>query len=203
MFEIEIFNNAFNGGKAIRNPSFLLVPKKWSRFDALVILPAHHILLFIESKVGSDGTHGASGHETIQPIRNLEAAFFLTTLPESQYRGWDFRYLLLCPKSADGKRKQCEEFFLGGYGDELDRYDNHLLNENTAVCAERAGYTKPWQQIRPLIKDRLAVVYWSQMMDALCKAGFDRNVYLQKLSFIDASIAEATKRRWIAAGIAE
>lgn len=208
LFEVRTFNNAFNGGMTIRNPSFLVVEKKWSRFDALVICPIARILLFIESKVESDGTHGASGYETPQPIRNVETAFFLTTLPDSQYFGWDFRYMLLCPKAAVGVSKECEQFFAGRHDGDLNGYDSYLSDATNTVriCADRAGFREQWQELRATLNKRLAVVHWNEMMDALCKSGFDRKNYLQGLSSIDRhdeTIVAATKSRWAAAGVEE
>jgi hypothetical protein len=68
MFEVKTFNNALNGGKTIRNPSFLEVPGEWSKFDALVVLPFAKTLVFFECKVNADGTHGASGYDLPQPF---------------------------------------------------------------------------------------------------------------------------------------
>ena len=206
LFEVGTFNNAFNGGKTIRNPSFLDVKGEWSRFDAIVICPIARILLFIESKVESDGTRGASGHEIPQQIRNVETAFFLTTLPDSLYSGWDFRYILLCPKATAKLDKECERFFADRHVSDLEKYDRYLSDVANAkkVHAGRVDYREQWQEFRGTLSKRLAIVYWSEMMDALCKSGFDRKNYLHRLSSIDRhdqTIVAATKTRWDAAGI--
>lgn len=206
LFEVRTFNNAFNGGKTIRNPSFLVVKNEWSRFDALAIFPIARTLVFFESKVESDGTHGAGGYDLPQPIRNLETAFFLTTLPDSQYRGWDFRYVLLCPRNALGASKECERFFVDGHTDELTKYDQRLLDIANAsrICSSRASFRPQWQLLRETLRSKLAIIYWSELLDALRQQGFEPNRYFEQIAPIEKhgqSLMIATKRRWQLAGL--
>lgn len=206
LFEVRTFNNAFNGGKTIRNPSFLAVSGEWSRFDALVIFPIARTLVFFECKVESDGTHGASGHELAQPIRNLETAFFLTVLSDSQYCGWDFRYVLLCPRNELGGAKECERFFVDGHASELAKYDGYLSSASNALllCPSRTTFHPQWQSLRENLKDKLAIIYWNDLLDAICEGGFDPNRYFEQIDPIakdGQSLVIATKQRWNAAGL--
>lgn len=202
LFEVRTFNHAFNGGETIRNPSFLTVEKEWSRFDALVILPVAKTLVFIESKVESDGKHSACGYNIPQPIRNLETAFFLTTLPESQYEGWDFRYLLLCPRNDE---KYCHSFFSKCYAADLDDYEEQLSNSLVSkTFANRKKFKEPWNTLRKNLGAHLAIVYWSEMMAELYRVGFNHHKYFRNLASIEkhgTTPVEATKNRWSISGI--
>lgn len=201
LFEVRTFNNAFNGGSTIRNPSFLRVDGEWSRFDALVILPAAETLVFIESKVGADGIHGAAGHDVPQPIRNLETAFFVTTLPESQYEGWSFRYMLLCPKAAGGTIR---DFVEGAFEQPLLNYDTLLSTPTAQLHADRGKYRESWMALRDNLPQHFAVVHWDDVLNALCDSGFDPSSYLRNLATIQPSgdeLVAATRGRWGIAGI--
>jgi hypothetical protein len=210
LLEVKTFNNAFNGGQTVRNLSFLVVKGEWSRFDALVILPAARTLVFIESKVGSDGKHGAGGHDVKQQVRNVETIFFLTNLPDSQYRDWKFRYVLLCPGAAVPQaRKDCESFFQNqGHVRDLDGHDAVLKtlheSKNPDLNVGRYELRDKWADFRRDLDSKLLVLTWNQMMQALCDAGFDPVRYLDRLSRLEADlpgIVNATSERWRTSGI--
>jgi hypothetical protein len=206
LFELSTFSDAFNGGKAVQDPSFLKGNGESSCFDAITILPAARTLVFFESNLDVDGTHGARQHNVEQSIRHLEAAFFLTTLPESQYCGWDFRYVLLCPKNSTKTGKEFERFFTDGNNSHLDEYELRLADpENLQnLCPSRAAYRLQWDTLRSRLSQHLSVIYWSDIMAELVELGFDPQNYLRNLAAIDRHdnrLVPATKRRWTTAGI--
>jgi hypothetical protein len=206
LFEVSTSSDAFNGGKTITNASFLVVDGESSCFNAITILPAARTLVFFDSKVEADGTHGASGHDLAQPLQHLETAFFLTTLPESQYCGWDFRYVLLCPRNAAKASKDCERFFLDGNDSQLNEYDLHLSNPATSksISSNRTAYRPQWDVLRGKLKQHLEVIYWDDIMAELISLGFAPQNYLQNLAAIDRhdnKLVRATKRRWAVTGI--
>ena len=206
LFEVKTHNRALNGGVEIRNPSFLKVEREWSRFDALVICPVARTLIFIESKLEADGNHGAANHETPQPVRILEAAFFLTTAEESLFKGWDFRCLLLCPAKGS---TNVEKFFGGRFEEALDKHDKYVANNPKMRCDSRSSYLDKWKELRGTLKSKLAVSHWNDVMLALEEAGdnrrFNSEAFLREAGKVElhgVNAGGSASRRWAIAGVA-
>ena len=107
LFEFEIMNAAFHSvqGKPFKELSFLDIrkseKKKWSRFDAVLIVPNEKLFIFFEAKFNSDSTPTTKDYLFIDQImRNLESAFLLTNHQDSLYKDWKFKYVVICPRKT-------------------------------------------------------------------------------------------------------
>lgn len=182
LFELEIMNQAFHPAKGDRTKafnclSFLQIPdhKAWSQFDAVLIAPQEQkgLLYFIEAKLGSDVSLGTTAYPYVnQIVRNLEAAFLLTNHDDSQYKGWDFRYLLVCPRKPLQYRATYYACVLGTtplpagkVGELLDCYRSLLTTEYAGKQSpEFAAYFDAFRREAP---SRVAVTDWTTVGDEL------------------------------------
>lgn len=211
VFEIEVHNDALNCGKTIQNPSFLKVERRWSQYDALLVFPIAEILVFIEAKVNSKKAHGTKDYPDVpQPVRNVEAAFFITKLKESKYKDWDFRYMLICPKSENGAGSEIEKFFGNGkegHGQVLRQYtEKYLDKKDPAVLRDQLGlYLEDWKNLQDELDEKLLVVTWDDLLAELkATHDFDPKSYFHKIANIPVlgdKLCEATKERWRAANL--
>jgi hypothetical protein len=102
--------------------------------------------------------------------------------------------------------KDCEHFFAGGHVAALSDYENYLSNPAPPrrKCASRSSFMGEWNALRNKLNEHLTVFYWDQLLDFLCDTGFRPREYFEQLSPIthhNNSLIEATRARWLAAGI--
>lgn len=105
LFEFEMMNSAFHSvqNRAFKELSFLNIRnlRKWSKFDAVLIVPGEKLFVFFESKFTSDISQTTKEYPYINQImRNLESAFLLTNHQDSLYKGWKFKYVIICPRKT-------------------------------------------------------------------------------------------------------
>ncbi len=105
LFEFELMLDAFHevNSEPFKKLSFLdissFVKTKWSKFDAILILPDIKRFICFECKLDSDISRTTNDFPLINQIfRNLESVFLLTKHEDSLYSGWDFNYIFVCPK---------------------------------------------------------------------------------------------------------
>lgn len=104
LFEFRIVNSAFHSvdNKPFKELSFLDIKerKKWSQFDALLIIPSIKLFIFFEAKLKgyTDDFIKRQSAKPPQIIRNLESAYLLTNHEKSRYNDWDFIYVFISPK---------------------------------------------------------------------------------------------------------
>ena len=91
-------------GNTFKEISFLNISSKegWSVFDAYIFLPSTKRCIFIEAKLDSDilDTVTLNGEDIkiSQITRAMESAFLFTHHPDSNFRGWRYDYLFICPR---------------------------------------------------------------------------------------------------------
>ena len=102
-FEHDIRSSAINPYRniAFRDLTFLnfTITRGWSIFDAFIFLPSAKRCIFIESKVGSKIVPTVKKVIKISQItRAMESAYLFTHHPDSNFNGWDYDYLFICPR---------------------------------------------------------------------------------------------------------
>ena len=213
-FEHEIMNPAINpfrtsGDEAFKELSFLNIAHKdgWSEFDAYIFLPSAKRCIFIESKLNSDIklTVKLNGEKIkiSQITRAMESAYLFTHHPASNFLGWEYDYLFICPRQEyeSGKKE---------YSKAIPR----IQNPNLTVL--RDEYLSLKEKIDPdpvkksLFDDFLSahhehihVLFWDQLFDVLEETdpGFLAK-YMKNLQLKDESMYEEWHSRlklaWLA-----
>lgn len=177
-FEHDIMSSAINPlrtsrNKAFKELSFLNISRKrgWSIFDAYIFLPSAKRCIFIESKLNRDIslTVKLNGEniKISQITRAMESAYLFTHHPASNFHGWEYDYLFICPK-------QKYESGLPEYSKAIPR----VQNPNLTVL--RDEYLSLKEEIDPdpvkksLFDDFLSahhehihVLFWDQLFDVL------------------------------------
>jgi hypothetical protein len=218
LLEFEVLNRAFhpdknNTIKAFRHLSFLPIEKQkeWSQYDAVLIVPQADkgIFYFIEAKLHSDVSMGTERFPYVsQIVRNLEAAFFLTRHEESQYRGWDFRYLLICPRKSLQYKAAYYAYALGPQGHEVgETLKNYelLLSEEIPGWKNNQTTKDRFAKFRADTPRRVSVVSWCRLAALLTErvADFFTKYRSQLKDCADIDDSEEAKvwERFQAAGI--
>ena len=176
LLEFEILNWAFHPDsadpkKAFRQLSFLPIDNQgeWSQFDAVLIVPHGNkgTLYFVEAKLHSDVSTGTTKYPYVtQIVRNLEAAFLLTRHSMSQYQGWDFRYVFVCPKKALRYKATYYAYALGEHGEAVqDTITNYsvLLSDEVHDWKDNTAKHNLFQAFREETPKRVAVVPWCEL----------------------------------------
>ena len=193
LFEFEIMNSAFNGrnGKAFKNLSFMNIAhrREWCQYDALLIVPdpdsQRGQLIAFEAKLLSElqkenkfyrhfSTSGPKGlkYTPSQLARNLEAGYWVTQDPESQYQPWEFHYVLVDSRYSLNSFTARLESELNGYFKTLEE----LLGEDPEqVCTDRLN---SYDDFVHWTRKHITLFSWKQLKDALgtefWKAYYDR-----------------------------
>ena len=172
-FESDIMNSAINSfrNKAFKELSFLNISRKqgWSVFDAYIFLPSAKRCIFIESKLNSDILPTVKGNgENIkisQITRAMESAYLFTHHPASNFHGWEYDYLFICPRQK--------------YESELKEYSKiipRIQDPNLTILKDEYLNLKidPDPVKKPLFEDFLSthhkhihVLFWDQLFEIL------------------------------------
>jgi hypothetical protein len=173
VFEFEARNRAFDGDTAFDTLSFLNIKQKWSLFDAAMIVPAVKRFVFFESKLGADiGRRTTHFKYVSQVMRNLESAFFLCHHPASVYRGWDFKYVVICPRKEYQYRLAYYACLFSDVALHLNLFRDILTTEYASqVSQDRLD--RFYDEFQQMVPERVAVRHWDQFWSLLCQDGFD------------------------------
>jgi len=207
MFEFEARNRGFDGGTGFDTLSFLNIKQKWSLFDAAVIVPGVKRFVFFESKLGADiGRRTTHFKYVTQVMRNLESAFFLCHHPASVYQGWDFKYVMICPRKEYEYRLAYYACLFNDVALHLNLFRDILTTEYAALVSEER-LDRFYDEFRQLVPERVAVRHWDQFWPLLRQDGFDLARYeraVQAELGADAALANhAFRNRLQLAGIEE
>lgn len=168
LFEFEVAGKAFHQRTAKQDKftdlSFLNVDdlSKWSKFDAILIEPTNKCFYFIEAKLRSDSSTGTKKYPHVnQIVRSLEAAFWLTTHPDSKYHGWRFRYVFMSPRLIHDYKLRYYTFALDAVDEMLDNY-HRLLREvyGGDLRLDAANFEQQYQFFRVKAREAVRVVHW-------------------------------------------
>jgi len=171
LFEFEILNSKFHSisRRAFKKLSFFDISskRKWSKFDAVLILPTIKRFIFIESKFESPTSENTSTYPIDQISRNLESAFLLTNHKDSRYLDWDFIYLFISPsiKSQSGTKNY--ERIINKFKDgDCNSIESPYNNANSSYRRDNNEYfdtfcknigkhidRRSWNQLGEILKD--------------------------------------------------
>lgn len=182
LFEVEaggkVFRQATDEGQEDIRLSFLNLAglKKWVRFDAVLIDPTHRRFYLAEAKLGYDLSLDMEKYTLVnQAVRGLEAGYWLTHDAASKYRGWEFRFVLLCPRPL-------WEYRLRLYAHVLRSPDTvtAMLGDYRRLLTERypaamrltgAQFDAEFDQFVRVASNAVRVVHWDTLAAAVAPAG--------------------------------
>lgn len=168
LFEVEIAGKAFHqravNEEKFADVSFLKVDdlKKWSKFDAVLIDPVNKWLYFIEAKLKSDASTGTKKYPHVnQIVRSLEAAFWLTTHPESKYRDWKFRYAFISPRLIHDYKLRYYAFAFNAVDEMLTNY-GRLLRDiySNDLRLDAVTFEQRFSEFQEKARESVRVVNW-------------------------------------------
>ncbi|MEA2075050.1 MAG: hypothetical protein U9O85_04890 [Euryarchaeota archaeon] len=179
LFEFEIMNSAFHSvqGKPFKELSFLDIrgKKKWSRFDAVLIVPNEKLFVFFESKFTRDVTPTTKDYPFINQImRNLESAFLLTNHQDSLYKDWKFKYALICPREIYRYKLKYYPYVFDHIKESIDIY-NEILEKEYKSSINKACYPKYFESFAAQIPECVFQIYWDELGTILQKK--DKNFF--------------------------
>ncbi len=175
LFELEIMGTAFSSveGKGGRKAelSFLNIARKprWSQFDAVLIIPREKLFVFFECKLTGDLNEGqgVKGHPYVnQMFRNLESAFLLTHHPDSVYRDWQFKYVLICPNKMDEYRQKYYSYAFDYIEETIRAYKRVIDNEYDKSSINKVYYDL-FDRFEAEVPNRVLKIYWNELGNAL------------------------------------
>ena len=201
-FESDIMNSAINSfrNKPFKKLSFLNISRKqgWSVFDAFIFLPDGKRCIFIESKLDRDISHTVKLDGKIiklsQITRAMESAYLFTHHPDSNFHGWEYDYLFICPR-------QEYESELKEYSKIIPRIQNPNLTELNEEYLSLKIDSDPVK--KPLFEDFLSthhkhihVLFWDQLFEILEETdpGFLIK-YMENLRLKDKSMYDRWRSR--------
>jgi hypothetical protein len=137
--------------------------RKWSKFDAVLILPDVKRFFFFESKLGSDVSTLTANFPLVNQIyRNLESAFLLTNYADSLYKEWDFNYIIVCPKKQYDYNLTLYSYLIKDFQKSgIGLYKKLLETEYKGQLDEDTG-----QYLEKFIKEignKLSVIHWEEL----------------------------------------
>ncbi len=171
LFEFGIMNSAFHGGDPFRKLSFLDLSgmNRWVKFDAVLILPFEKMFVFFESKLDSDISRSTKKYPKInQIIKGLESAFLLTNHEDSLYDGWDFRYILNCPRVINEYDLTYYNYINKYTGKNLVKY-NDLINKEYPCRINESCYPQYFGGFVKEVRDKISMIYWDDLAEILCE----------------------------------
>ncbi len=185
LFEFQIMNKTFFlGHKGMKNLSFLDIEgqRRWTQFDAILILPREKTFIFFEAKLDTDVTQRSKRYEKMdQIIRGLESAFLLTNCEKSPYHDWDFHYVLVCPRIL------CQ-YDLTNYKREIERIEeklvryNDLLNRRFSESINEECYPSYFGEFIKKVPERTSYLHWDELGDVISRGTSFFNDYFNELS---------------------
>ncbi len=193
LFEFSVMNSSFHGGETFRKLSFLDLKytNRWVKFDAVLILPSEKLFIFIESKMESDiSTSTARYPKVNQIIKGLESAYLLTNHKDSLYEGWDFRYVITCPRVINEYNMTYYNYITKYIGKNLVEY-NDLINKEYPEDINESCYPKYFGGFLKEVRDKISMVYW----DEITKYLFDQddNFFMNYLKRVEKNLDEKEK----------
>ncbi len=208
LFEFELYNDGIDirSEWSKEDISFLDLEDigRWIRYDAVMILPYVERLIFFESKLRSDLSYNTQNYPYLdQLIKGLESAHLLTEKEESPFSGWDFNYVLICPKILD-------DYSLTRYNKETDNIGkaiveyNDLLNGKYSDSINDECYPKHFGSFVKRAPETLKKLYWEDLADALLEENSDFFYdYFEKLEDmdLDKKYLKGIRQRFREAGI--
>lgn len=199
LFEFEIPNKAFNqyNKERFENYSFIEnnVQDRWSRYDAIVVFPQSQLFMVIESKLNSDISYETKHYWFInQVIRNLEAAYMLTHHVCSEWKDWDYRYILLCPRRNYELKTRLYSYYLTEL--QTNTLEVMLRYRQLGCSYIDSKLEKQFRNFQDSIHSRINVVYWDQLYNAYSNTYPGCLIkYLNLLEATDLQLKKATINR--------
>lgn len=193
LFEFGIMNSAFHNGETFRKLSFLDLQNtnRWVKFDAVLIIPSEKLFIFFESKLDSDISRSTSRYPKVnQIIKGLESAYLLTNHEESLYNGWDFRYVLTCPRIINEYNLTYYKSIIKYIGKNLAKY-NDIINTDYYDCTNDSCYPQYFGQFVKEVREKISMIYWDELADLLSE--HDENFFGSYLKRIENKIKDRRK----------
>jgi hypothetical protein len=212
LFEFEILNSAFHcvGDETFRDLSFLSLDgmRKWSQYDGFLLVPPKRdagrskgLLVGIEAKLSSDCSLRTAFYMHVNQImRNLEAGFWLTNHPGSQYAGWEFHYVFICPQEALDYQTTFYSYVLNGIDCALANYKRLLERKLRRLVRDNA--LDRWPEFENAARDGRTLLTWRTISNVLTEQKVDFwQQYSERLAGFGPDFRQATIERLDAAGI--
>ncbi|MFW5927711.1 MAG: hypothetical protein ACOCSL_00815 [Thermoplasmatota archaeon] len=171
LFEFSVMNSSFHNGETFRKLSFLDLSgmNSWVKFDAVLILPSEKLFIFFESKLDSDISRTTTNYPQVnQILRGLESAYLLTNHEDSLYDGWDFRYVVICPRVINEYNLTYYNYIANNTGKNLMKY-NDLINRDFSDCVNESCYPKYFGEFVKEVRDKISMIYWDELTHYLLK----------------------------------
>ncbi|MDD2666153.1 MAG: hypothetical protein PHD13_07135 [Methanocellales archaeon] len=170
LFEFEMMNSAFHPvqRKAFKDLSFVAIRnmRKWSKFDAVLIVPNEKLFIFFESKLTSDISQNTKKYPYINQImRNLESAFLLTNHRNSLYKDWKFRYVFICPRKIDQYRLTRYSWVLNSIEKSISIF-REIINNEYESSINKECYSE-FELFARQIPSCIIKVYWDDIGNIL------------------------------------
>lgn len=159
LFELEVRNSALAKNRQLCPVSFLNVCQSWCQFDAVILLPTKHHLIFVESKLASDMSRDTAYLPFVsQAIRGWESAFLLTRSEQSLFRNWTFTNVLLCPRKPFEYQTAYYAYVFSNPREHVAHYRNIIKSEYT-LCRPDTLFEEFYDTINDLVK----VAHWDEL----------------------------------------
>lgn len=200
LFEFGVMNSSFHNGDTFRKLSFLDLSgmNRWVKFDAVLILPSEKLFIFFESKLDSDISRTTKNYPQVnQILRGLESAYLLTNHEDSLYEGWDFRYVVICPRVINEYSLTYYNYITNNTGKNLMRY-NDLINRDYSECVNKSCYPHYFGGFVKEVRDKISMIYWNELTNYLLKRNDNFFVeYFKKIENVidDRSKVKAVRNR--------
>ena len=215
LFEFEVIGKAFNttkAGEVFRRLSFLELGQRnaWCQYDGFLFLPPNEVgtkgkLIGVEAKLTSDASTNTTDFDHVnQILRNLEAGYWLTHDPASRYSGWEFHYVFICPSEAIEYQSTFYGYALKSPESIKGLLQNYgrLLRGAAVQHRRNDASDEQFDEFCVWAESRIAVLHWRQLATAVEDGNTDYfEKYIAGLRQLDVALADATKKRFEAAGI--
>jgi len=165
LFEFEMINSAFHSvrDRAFKELSFLNIKRKWSKFDAVLIVPGEKLFVFFESKFTSDISQTTKNYTYINQImRNLESAFLLTNHQDSRYKDWKFKYVMICPRKTIQYKLTYYTYVLDAIEEHISLY-KEIIEKEYKSSINKGCYSKYFELFTRQIPDCIYKIYWDDL----------------------------------------
>jgi len=209
LFEFQIMNKAFHSvnGDRFEDLSFLDMKNidNCGQFDAVLIIPNTHQIIFFEAKLASDISLNTKKYIYInQIIRNLESIFLLTNHKDSLYKNWNSNYVFICPEKVLRYKSKFYSYVLNDIDNQISIYSEILQNEYQNNRNEEADFTSFSKKIND--GEFIITKTWNELGELLKKD--DKHFfkkYLENLRTLPKGFTneqiEVLKKRLLTAGI--
>jgi|GEM_PF-3545191 len=212
LFEFEVMNSAFNNykeGGVFKDLSFLNLKANdcWSAFDAFMIVPSETpglkgTLIGFEAKLGSDISLGTKDFLYVNQImRNLETGYWLTHHEHSQWKGWNFEYVFICPENDFKMKANYYSWMLADEASKkqaLNCYKKVLeLHYKEKENAKSASFLEEnFDKFSSWALKHLTVIHWACLGNL-----FEKDFFTKYLNKFTTDVKKSLRDRFIRAGI--